>query len=114
MRFCAFYFTQSLASRCVQLLVLEKGSYWRSLTTQGISKVESEHGVKVQHFDGTNYTFWKARMEKHLDSMLFGVLDVIINWYTPLTSGTPIFHEIKAHENKVKSRNVIIKGLGDS
>ena len=34
-------------------------------------------------FDGTNYNYWKCRMQVYLKSIVFDLWDIIINRYTP-------------------------------
>lgn len=68
---------------------------------------------KVPKFDG-NYSFWKEHMAYYLDSMLFGICDVVKNGYTPPTGGPSTTDEIRLHEYNGKARNTHISGLSDS
>lgn len=70
---------------------------------------------KINHlFDGTNHSYWKERMEYHLEYLPTEIWEIIKTRYTASTNGSQTLNEIKAHENNVKARVAIISFLSDS
>jgi len=68
---------------------------------------------KAPLFDGTNYSFWKLRMQTYLSALGYEIWAAIENGYTgpfmPIIDAV----EKKAYENNSKAKNAIMFGLVD-
>ena len=48
-----------------------------------ISFVEGQSIYKPPFFDGTNYNYWKCRMQIYIKSIDLDLWDIVVNGYTP-------------------------------
>jgi hypothetical protein len=64
--------------------------------------------------DGTNYSFWRIRMQTYLMALGFDICKLVVTGYT--TPTTPPIDVVRKNpsENNVKSMNVILCGLSES
>lgn len=65
-------------------------------------------------FDGTNYSFWKMKMEGHLNSLRFCVWKLVKSGYTASTTPLTDLVEIRLYECNAKANNAILCGLANS
>ncbi|XP_043710266.1 intracellular protein transport protein USO1-like [Telopea speciosissima] len=69
---------------------------------------------KALHFDGTNYAFWKNRMETYLGSLGYHVWASVLNEYIMTGVASTDNQEKKKYENNSRAMHVIKGALIDS
>lgn len=68
---------------------------------------------KAPKFHGTNFTFWKVRMEGYLTSLGFGFWNSVRDGYTYPPTPTDVIY-INLFEKNGKERNAIMSRLENS
>ncbi|XP_043696587.1 uncharacterized protein LOC122647194 [Telopea speciosissima] len=66
---------------------------------------------RAPHFDGTEYVFWKNRMETYLGSLGYGVLRLICTKFEMPDTEPTDETEIKKFENNLKAMNALKSAL---
>ena len=66
---------------------------------------------KAPLFDGTNYSFWKLRMQTYLSALGFEIWEATKNGYTAPSTPITDAAKKKAYENNSKAKNSIMWGL---
>ncbi|XP_043694135.1 intracellular protein transport protein USO1-like [Telopea speciosissima] len=69
---------------------------------------------KTPHFDGTNYAFWKNRMETYLGSLGYDVWASVLNEYSMTGVAPTDNQEKKKYENNSRAMHAIKDALIDS
>ena len=70
---------------------------------------------KAPLFDGTNYIFWKFRMQTYLCSLGYDIWESVRVGYIPLPSTSSLdVAAKKAFENDSKAKNALMCGLKDN
>jgi len=65
-------------------------------------------------FNGTNYQYWKVRMQIYLRSLGYDVWTVVVNGYTPPTTTLTTLEQKKELENGSKAQNALMCVLVDN
>ena len=68
--------------------------------------VEGQSIYRPPFFDGTNYNYWKCRMQIYLKSIGFNLRNIVINGYTPSKKDYK-----KWNENKINLATLDAKGF---
>ncbi|XP_043693030.1 uncharacterized protein LOC122643477 [Telopea speciosissima] len=66
---------------------------------------------RAPHFDGTEYIFWKNRMETYLGSLWYGILRLIYIEFEMLDTESTDEAEIKKFENNLKAMTALKSAL---
>lgn len=70
--------------------------------------------LKAPRFQGKNYSYWKERMEFHLEFLLKGIWEIIKPSYiAPYNSPSQTPNEMKDFENNTKDRVINVSFLSD-
>ncbi|KAJ8644712.1 hypothetical protein MRB53_006460 [Persea americana] len=74
---------------------------------------EGNSAGRAPFFDGSNYSFWKIRMQSFLSSLMRDVWNIVKKGYTG--SDDPTYpNEKKLYEYDAKARNALMNGLSDA
>lgn len=69
--------------------------------------------VKESMYDGTNFTYWKERIESYLEALQNGIQEIIQIGYQHPQNGPSTPNEIKAQETNAKAIKICISCLSD-
>lgn len=65
-------------------------------------------------FDGTNFLYWKERMESHLETLQNEIWEIIKTGYIELQGGAKTLNEMKSKEDNAKAIAIIFSSISDS